>query len=39
MFDRTVALIGQDNLDKIRSKHILVIGVGGVGGYAKETLI
>ena len=39
MFDRTVALIGQDNLDKIRSKHILVIGVGGVGGYAIETLI
>ena len=32
MFDRTIALIGQDNLDKIESKHILIIGVGGVGG-------
>ena len=39
MFDRTIALIGQDNLDKIESKHILIIGVGGVGGYAIETLI
>ena len=39
MFDRTIALIGQDNLDKIKSKHILIIGVGGVGGYAIEALI
>ena len=39
MFDRTIALIGQDNLDKIESKHILIIGVGGVGGYAIEALI
>lgn len=39
MFDRTIALIGEDNLNKIKSKHILVIGVGGVGGYAIEALI
>ena len=39
MFDRTIALIGQDNLDKIESKNILIIGVGGVGGYAIEALI
>ena len=39
MFDRTIALIRQDNLDKIESKHILIIGVGGVGGYAIEALI
>ena len=38
MFDRTIALIGQDNLDKIASKHILIIGVGGVGGYAIEVV-
>ena len=39
MFDRTIALIGQDNLDKIESKHILIIGAGGVGGYAIEALV
>lgn len=39
MFDRTIALIGKDNLDKIKNSSILIIGVGGVGGYAIETLI
>lgn len=39
MFERTIALIGENNLNKIRDKHILVIGVGGVGGYAIESLI
>lgn len=39
MYERTIALIGEDNLNKIKSKNILVLGVGGVGGYAIETLI
>ena len=39
MFDRIVALIGEDSLNKIKEKHILVIGVGGVGGYAVESLV
>lgn len=39
MFDRIVALIGEDNLNKIKEKHILVIGVGGVGGYVVESLV
>lgn len=39
MFERTIALIGLDNLNKIQSKKVLIIGVGGVGGYAIETLI
>lgn len=39
MFDRTIALIGKDNLDKIKNSNILIIGVGGVGGYAIEALI
>ncbi|MGN1312535.1 MAG: ThiF family adenylyltransferase [Bacilli bacterium] len=39
MFDRTIALIGKDNLDKIKNSSILIIGVGGVGGYAIEALI
>ncbi len=39
MFDRLVALIGKEKLDLIKSKRILVIGVGGVGGYVLEGLI
>lgn len=39
MYERTIALIGEDNLNKIKSKNILVLGVGGVGGYAIETLV
>ena len=39
MYERTLALIGEDNLNKIKSKNILVLGVGGVGGYAIETLV
>lgn len=39
MFDRTISLIGIDNYNKIKTSNILVIGIGGVGGYAIETLI
>lgn len=39
MFDRTIKLIGEEAFAKIKNSHILVIGIGGVGGYAIETLI
>lgn len=39
MFDRTINLIGENNYQKLRDSNILVLGVGGVGGYAIETLI
>lgn len=39
MFDRTINLIGQCNYQKLKESNILVLGVGGVGGYAIETLI
>ncbi len=39
MFERTINLIGIDNLNKIKNLKILVIGLGGVGGYAVESLI
>lgn len=39
MFDRTISLIGKENLTKIANKNILVLGVGGVGGYVIECLI
>ena len=39
MYDRIEKLIGKDNLDKINQKHILIVGLGGVGGTAFEALI
>ena len=39
MFDRLERLIGKENLNKLHAKTVAVIGVGGVGGYALETLI
>ena len=38
MFDRLEILIGSDNLNKLKSKTVLVLGVGGVGGYVVESL-
>ncbi|MCR5483082.1 MAG: ThiF family adenylyltransferase [Bacilli bacterium] len=39
MFDRLIKLIGAYNLEKIQSKKILLIGVGGVGSSALEALV
>ncbi len=39
MFERLIALIGEDKLKEIKEKKILLIGVGGVGSYALEALI
>lgn len=39
MFDRLISLIGEDNLKKVSSKRILLIGLGGVGSYALEALV
>ena len=39
MFDRLELLIGKDNLNKIKTKNILVIGCGGVGGNCITSLI
>ena len=38
-FDRVISLIGKDKFDLINSKKVLVVGCGGVGGYAIEALI
>ncbi len=35
---RTEMLINADNLEKLRSMHVLVAGLGGVGAYAAEML-
>lgn len=39
MFERTIALIGTDNVEKLHLKKVLVLGVGGVGSYAVEALV
>jgi tRNA A37 threonylcarbamoyladenosine dehydratase len=35
---RTVLLLGEVNFEKLRQAHVLVVGLGGVGGYAAEQL-
>lgn len=37
-FTRTEILIGRDGLRKLREKHVLVAGLGGVGSYAAEAI-
>ena len=39
MFERTISLIGDENFNKIREKTVLIVGLGGVGGYATEALV
>lgn len=39
MFDRIISLIGKENYNEIKNSNILVLGIGGVGGYAVEALI
>lgn len=36
---RLESLIGEENINKIKKLNILIIGLGGVGGYAIESLI
>lgn len=37
--NRLELLIGKDSLEKIKKLKILIVGLGGVGGYAFETLV
>lgn len=39
MFERLNKIIGSDNLNKIKNTSVMVIGIGGVGGYVVEGLI
>lgn len=36
--DRTVSLLGEEAFRRIQGASVLVVGLGGVGGYAAETL-
>ena len=39
MFCRTEIVVGKQNMKKIKNANILVLGVGGVGGYVVEMLV
>ena len=39
MFERTISLVGEENFKKIQGKTVLIVGLGGVGGYAAESLV
>ncbi len=36
--ERTELLIGKDKIEKLANSHVLVVGLGGVGAYAAESL-
>lgn len=38
IFDRTAILIGEDGIEKLSKAKVLVLGIGGVGGYTVEAL-
>ena len=35
-FERTQNLIGKDSLEKLKSKNIIIFGIGGVGSFVSE---
>ncbi len=37
-FSRTAMLLGEEAIEKLKSSHVAIFGVGGVGGYALEGL-
>lgn len=39
MLERLELLVGTEKLEKIKNTKVLLIGVGGVGGYALESLV
>src|SRR5574344_111125 len=38
MFDRLLKIISEDDFNKIKNLKILIVGIGGVGGYTIEAL-
>lgn len=38
-FDRNIKLIGETAQNQLSAKNILIVGIGGVGGYAFEMLV
>ncbi len=38
-FERVTILLGEQSLEKLQTKRVLVVGLGGVGSYAVESLV
>ena len=38
MYTRTELLVKSEGIEKLKKAHVLVVGLGGVGGYAVEQL-
>lgn len=38
-FSRTIDLIGEDAFARLKNAHVLIVGLGGVGGYVFENLV
>lgn len=38
-FERTITLIGEENFQKLQKATVMLVGLGGVGGYAGEALV
>ena len=38
MFSRSRLLLGQAGMDKLQNSHVVLLGLGGVGGYTAEAL-
>lgn len=38
IYNRTEIILGKDNVDKLKTKHIMICGIGGVGSYCLEAL-
>lgn len=38
IFVRTKAVLGEENFERLQNAHVIVFGLGGVGGHAAETL-
>lgn len=39
IFQRLGLLIGDENLEKLKKSHVLIFGLGGVGGFTVEALV
>ena len=39
MDDRILKILSKEDLDKIKNLNILIVGVGGGGGYSLESLV
>ncbi len=38
IYTRTEAMLGKDGVERLKRAHVIIFGVGGVGGYAAEAL-